>query len=574
FYQRWAAERPRSITAQVCLIQALTSYAWRARGSGWADSVTEEGWRLFGERLDQAADVASRAKELPEKCPGLVHAAQKVALGQGWDRAEYFDMVDPAIAAEPTFGSYYTSACYYLFPRWYGEPGDFEKWIAAQAAAYPPAERDRQYARLVWLADRNSMPEEMVFAPGRLDWERARRGFAEWLQAEPDSLIVRMEFTRLAVLADDRETARAQFDLTGGQYFWGVWRKESRFEGARQFAYAEGPNPFREESDEPPVHFDEKTRQWVQLGLRLINGFCGGFLAGGLLLLLAIQRKRPWAGVGAGLLSLLLGTAFGTLATTLAGAALWFYLRRQRLEHPPSVGGPPAWLTLLWTVLLALVYLGLQIAATIPAVIPLFLESGEMNETGLLRQLMLSGAPFHIFLSASWITFLLLLAVCGPRNAAGWRDRLGLHRCALLPSMGWTLAAGALLIGGGLLLEPYLDARTREAMELLKFGMNTPWLLFASIVLVAPVVEELIFRGYAYSGWMAKLGFWGAALLSSLLFMACHLQYGWSGLLEIFFLGILLAAVRWKTGSVYPCIALHVLNNLAGYLHFLPEAGS
>jgi membrane protease YdiL (CAAX protease family) len=47
------------------------------------------------------------------------------------------------------------------------------------------------------------------------------------------------------------------------------------------------------------------------------------------------------------------------------------------------------------------------------------------------------------------------------------------------------------------------------------------------------------------------------------LFTACHFQYGWVGLLMVFILGASLAFLRWKSGSVYPCIAVHGVYNLA-----------
>lgn len=193
-----------------------------------------------------------------------------------------------------------------------------------------------------------------------------------------------------------------------------------------------------------------------------------------------------------------------------------------------------------------------------------------MDEERLLQALMETGASFQIFLSVSWISFLLLIAICGPLNLADWRERLGLNRARVIPSVGWCLG-GAVLIGAlDYFLDPYLDPQTREAIELIAMGMHTPVLFFVSVVLIAPILEELIFRGYAYSGWIKPLGFWGTSLLSSLIFMACHLQYGWTGLLSVFVVGWVLSAIRWRTGSIYPCIALHLLNNLAHYIGQLP----
>lgn len=245
FYEKWAKDRPQSITAQVCLALALVRHAWNARGTGWANTVTEDGWRLMRERLARAAEVLEQAKTLEEKCPGWYSAAQVVALGQGWDREKYLAMVDEAIDKEPTFAKYYTQTCYWMLPRWYGKEGDFEKWIAQKADTQSAEKRDMQYARLVWAADRMGVTSEIVFGPGRLDWARAKRGFEQWIKETPDyNLPLRFEFIRLALLADDRETAKGQFDVTGGKYYPPAWNgQQEMFEAARAYAYSGGPNP-------------------------------------------------------------------------------------------------------------------------------------------------------------------------------------------------------------------------------------------------------------------------------------------------------------------------------------------
>ena len=87
---------------------------------------------------------------------------------------------------------------------------------------------------------------------------------------------------------------------------------------------------------------------------------------------------------------------------------------------------------------------------------------------------------------------------------------------------------------------------------------------------VAPIAEELFFRGFLFGAlrrWHVEIagrevGPWLAALITGLLFGLAHsgsaaAQY----LVPLGFLGFVLCIVRWKTGSLYPCIALHSANN-------------
>ena len=250
FYKNWAKDSPESITAHICLAKAWTEYGWNARGGGYANTVSDSGWKLFGERLQNAGDVLKQAAALKEKCPEWTRAAQTVAMGLGASRSEYMKMVDDAIRAEPTFGGYYEGACFWLLPRWYGQTGDYEKWIAEKASARLGDDRDIEYARYIWLFDRLRFPSEIVFGPGRLDWPRARRGYEAWLRRKPDSLVIESEYARMAVMAGDRKSAAEAFDKVGGKVAPGIWDdKISLFNQARNFAYNDGPNPFGKSND-------------------------------------------------------------------------------------------------------------------------------------------------------------------------------------------------------------------------------------------------------------------------------------------------------------------------------------
>ena len=99
----WIAAKPDSVTARVAYADFLVEYAWRARGSGFADTVTKTGWRLFRERLASARSVLGEARRLPEKDPVWWLVALFVARGESWTRMEYNALFAEAKAFAPTF---------------------------------------------------------------------------------------------------------------------------------------------------------------------------------------------------------------------------------------------------------------------------------------------------------------------------------------------------------------------------------------------------------------------------------------------------------------------------------------
>jgi membrane protease YdiL (CAAX protease family) len=88
-------------------------------------------------------------------------------------------------------------------------------------------------------------------------------------------------------------------------------------------------------------------------------------------------------------------------------------------------------------------------------------------------------------------------------------------------------------------------------------------LLWITLVIAAPVAEEIIFRGFLFRGWVTSpRSAVPAILLISALFAIIHLQYDWFGILQVFFIGLVLAWARWWTGSTLLTILMHALINL------------
>ena len=93
--------------------------------------------------------------------------------------------------------------------------------------------------------------------------------------------------------------------------------------------------------------------------------------------------------------------------------------------------------------------------------------------------------------------------------------------------------------------------------------MRSP-LFFIAVVIVAPITEEIVFRGFLFRGLSASfLGVAGTLIVTSAAWAAMHVQYDWSSVGQIFLIGLLLGWLRWASGSTLLTIVLHVLANLA-----------
>lgn len=135
---------------------------------------------------------------------------------------------------------------------------------------------------------------------------------------------------------------------------------------------------------------------------------------------------------------------------------------------------------------------------------------------------------------------------------------------------GWGLAAQALFGASCLRLIWWLSPHAPEIMSAVGRGLGfsfspglvspEPFKIFATVVLM-PVAEELIFRGTLFRKWRVRWGPVTAVLLSSCIFGVLHDERVTSVLM-----GVTLALLYTRTGSLLPALVVHGANNAVAAL--------
>ncbi len=170
---------------------------------------------------------------------------------------------------------------------------------------------------------------------------------------------------------------------------------------------------------------------------------------------------------------------------------------------------------------------------------------------------------------ANLIAFGTVILVATRRSGIGFREA-----CALAPVSGRALALIAVLVLGTVILLSDIDNLTRsifpppaalvEAFESLLNTGEHPFSSFFLLVVVAPVTEELFFRGLILRGFLANYSKRSAILLSALLFALMHTN-PWQ-FISAFVAGVLLAWLLIETGSLVPCLFAHAVANGTAYV--------
>jgi membrane protease YdiL (CAAX protease family) len=121
---------------------------------------------------------------------------------------------------------------------------------------------------------------------------------------------------------------------------------------------------------------------------------------------------------------------------------------------------------------------------------------------------------------------------------------------------GWLVFNALLYLSGRDIVAPF-------QVEAYQTAQSAGWLfwLLVAIVFVAPLGEEVVFRGFLFRSLMRPRYEWHAISAIALAWALLHMQYDWLGMAQIFVLGLVLGWFRWASGSTTLTVVMHVLIN-------------
>lgn len=231
--QRWVSQRPQSITARVALAHAYLSYAWDARGGGYADQVTEDGWKLFGERSKTAEKILIDAFNLPAKCPEWYLLMQLVMRAQGMDRKDLTAMFEKAVAFEPDYQYYYRAQAETLLPKWEGEEGETALFAGQIADRIGGKKGDMMYYQIATFVNCSCDAKNQ---PNGMSWPRIKRGYAAVEEQYGSSLVNMNQMAQFAAAAGDPDFAHELLTRIGENWDPDAWHTRESFGTVRKWA--------------------------------------------------------------------------------------------------------------------------------------------------------------------------------------------------------------------------------------------------------------------------------------------------------------------------------------------------
>lgn len=169
----------------------------------------------------------------------------------------------------------------------------------------------------------------------------------------------------------------------------------------------------------------------------------------------------------------------------------------------------------------------------------------------------------------------LVLAVIAAARFRGGRDWTALVAWRdWQPRRHWKLLLGlfVLTLAWEVAASVGIEHVHPEAKDWVVAPKGTPWIVafIALAVLAGPIAEEILFRGWIYTSLRAGFGLRVAILVTSVLFAVAHWESTHLYALAVFPVGLALALVRERTGTIAGSITFHALyNGVASVLLFV-----
>lgn len=215
------------------------------------------------------------------------------------------------------------------------------------------------------------------------------------------------------------------------------------------------------------------------------------------------------------------------------------------------------WMTCLWFgvyVLATQVFLTFSVSLGYAYVMHL-----PLNINGARQILDSTEMQIQIALLVNLLSLPLIVGMVKSKRGSVWRDYMAWRGVGVGRLVLWVIICLVSVFAMSVVHQA-LGWRESGFMGELALTHSPLWMI-ASVVVVAPIFEEMVFRGFVYSGFERRLGAIPAVLLSSALFTVLHGQYNVYELTQIFVLGMVLGLARMRTQSLLTPIVMHAANN-------------
>ena len=233
--------------------------------------------------------------------------------------------------------------------------------------------------------------------------------------------------------------------------------------------------------------------------------------------------------------------------------------------------------TVLWGIFIIVILLG--VGQLIPIYIFAFFSEPMVDITTLRHYMAeMDTDAFLLSISAIGSTLFavpLVFLIAKLKKGSNLKEYFSLNGFCRRTLLFWLLATMLLLTAEDAITILLNLEETPDFMMNISYPNDvSKVLLVFGVAFFAPVLEEVIFRGFLLRGLSNSfIGVWGAIIISSFVWATIHFQYELVYLVMIFVTGLVFGYAKVKTNSLFIPIVMHILFNFVAMIELYLEKG-
>jgi len=217
------------------------------------------------------------------------------------------------------------------------------------------------------------------------------------------------------------------------------------------------------------------------------------------------------------------------------------------------------WTGFGWSAMIVIAFFSAQLFVGMVYGIYVAITSPELIKNG---EIALSGNFLAMLVLLSGAVGLLALTLISRNQGLTFDQELRLTKPKIHQLFGYSVL-GILCSALGIVFFQSINWTPEpDMLDMMIDGASNP-LTWISVVIMAPIFEEVLFRGYCYRVlYKTRAGVIGTLLIGNSIWMLLHAgQYDWLGMTFLFIVGLVFGFARWKTNNLVIPIAMHMVFN-------------
>ncbi len=229
--KRWGKAYPKSVTQRIVLANLYSDYGWFHRGSGYSETVTDDGAKKLKKYLSLSQKVLKKVSKSEIKDPYVYTTWVLVGMGLSLSKEELYDIVEQGNKVEPTFYATYLWMAEAMLPRWGAAFNDIYEYVDWLDDRIPSEQKDEIYTRVmikVFAVVGGRVYKDVYEFP----WERTKNGFLQLRKKYPQGFWILNQFALFSCILKDDDVGYGLINEIGdlwNQDSVDVWRSASYF---------------------------------------------------------------------------------------------------------------------------------------------------------------------------------------------------------------------------------------------------------------------------------------------------------------------------------------------------------